>query len=66
MKAGRICETLSTVVPGRIPFDFRVLLPGLSDQLAYELRRPVDPLQPAYRDPVTLTATSQATGEMEG
>ncbi|MCP3957629.1 MAG: DUF11 domain-containing protein [bacterium] len=34
-------------------------------ELAYELRRPVDPLQLAYRDPVTLTATSQATGEVD-
>ncbi|MEM7583364.1 MAG: C25 family cysteine peptidase [Acidobacteriota bacterium] len=34
-------------------------------ELAYELRRPVDPLQGASRDPVTLSATSQATGEVD-
>ncbi|HEX9731032.1 MAG TPA: C25 family cysteine peptidase, partial [Thermoanaerobaculia bacterium] len=33
--------------------------------LAYELRRPVDPAQLAYRDPVTLAAVSQATGERD-
>ena len=31
--------------------------------LAYALRRPVDPMQLAYRDPVTLTATARSTGE---
>ncbi|MDX1431229.1 MAG: C25 family cysteine peptidase [Gammaproteobacteria bacterium] len=30
--------------------------------LAYELRRPVDPAQSPYRDPVTLTVTSLASG----
>lgn len=35
------------------------------DELAYELRRPVDAMQLAYRDPITLTATSQNTGEAD-
>lgn len=34
-------------------------------QLAYELRRAVDPLQTPYRDPVTLTATATSTGERD-
>lgn len=34
-------------------------------ELAYELRRPVDALQGAYRDPITLTATSMGTGEVD-
>lgn len=33
--------------------------------LAYQLRRPVDPMQQAYRDPVTLTATARSTGESD-
>ncbi len=41
-----------------------VPVPG-NGELAYELRRPVDPLQGASRDPVTLTAQSQATGEVD-
>lgn len=35
------------------------------NELAYELRRPVDAAQAAYRDPVTLTAISQNTGEQD-
>ena len=35
------------------------------DGLAYELRRPVDMNQLAYRDPVTLTAVSKTTGEAD-
>ena len=42
--------------------DFAV---AANSELAYELRRPVDPAQPSYRDPITLTATSQATGEVD-
>ncbi len=34
-------------------------------ELAYSLQRPVDPLQGASRDPVTLSAISQATGEVD-
>ncbi len=34
-------------------------------ELAYALQRPVDMAQLAYRDPITLTAISQATGEMD-
>ncbi len=36
-----------------------------STELAYEIRRAVDPLQPSYRDPVTLTATSVNSGETD-
>lgn len=33
--------------------------------IAYELRRPVDPSQGPYRDPVTLTAQSWASGDRD-
>ena len=32
-----IVRHINVLAPGRIPLDYRVLLPGLSDQLAYEL-----------------------------
>ncbi|MCP4663910.1 MAG: hypothetical protein GY856_51660, partial [bacterium] len=35
------------------------------EELAYELRRPVDPAQLAYRDPVTLSAVSFLTGDVD-
>ncbi len=38
---------------------------GAGGSLAYELRRPVDAAAQASRDPVTLTTTSQATGEKD-
>lgn len=41
-----------------------VAVPG-GDTVVYELRRPVDSLQAAYRDPVTLTVISQTTGEQD-
>ena len=34
-------------------------------ELAYELRRPIDPSQGPSRDPVTLTITSSNTGEID-
>jgi len=33
--------------------------------LAYELRRAIDPIQPAMRDVITLSATSRSTGEVD-
>ena len=41
-----------------------VLVAG-GGELAYELRRPVDPAQTSYRDPVTLSAISQTSGEID-
>jgi hypothetical protein len=32
-----IVRHINTLVPGRIPFDYRVLLPGYADSLAYDL-----------------------------
>ncbi len=32
-----IVRHVNALTPGRVPFDFRVLLPGYSDQLAYDL-----------------------------
>lgn len=32
-----IVHHVNTIVPGRVPFDPRILLPGYSDELAYEL-----------------------------
>ncbi len=42
--------------------DVAVLAGGL---LAYELQRPVDPSQLAYRDPITLSAESQNSGQVD-
>ncbi len=57
---------------GSIPAGFDTDTDGLPDvavaagvELAYELRRAVDPLQVITREFVTLTATSQATGESD-
>lgn len=33
-----IVEHINKLIPGRVPQDYRVLLPGFSDQLAYELK----------------------------
>ncbi len=41
-----------------------VILPGGGSRV-YELERAVDPAQGPYRDPVTLTATSAATGDQD-
>ena len=38
---------------------------GAGNELAYELRRPIDPNQGRSRDPVTLTVTSGSTGEID-
>jgi len=32
-----IVRHINTISPGKIPYDFRILLPGFADQLAYEL-----------------------------
>jgi hypothetical protein len=32
-----IVDHINHLVPGKIPYDYRVLLPGYSDQLAYDL-----------------------------
>ena len=32
-----IVQHINTLSPGRVPYDYRILLPGYSDQLAYEL-----------------------------
>jgi hypothetical protein len=32
-----IVRHINTLAPGRIPYDYRVLLPGYADSLAYEL-----------------------------
>ena len=59
--------TWDTILPG---FDTNmdgqpdVEVPG-GQQLAYELVREVDPLQEAYRDPVTLTARALSTGDVD-
>ena len=41
-----------------------VSVPG-GAELAYELRRPVDPAMGASRDPVTLTTTARSSGEVD-
>lgn len=33
-----IVQHINTIAPGRVPFDYRVLLPGYADELAYELK----------------------------
>lgn len=61
-----IVRHVNTVVPGRIPFSFKTLLPGFSDRLAYDLGliandRPFEEVRAAHR----IDLVAQAAGLSE-
>jgi hypothetical protein len=61
-----IVRHVNEVVPGRVPFSFKVLLPAYSDRLAYDLGliatdQPFEQVRPAYR----IDQIAQAAGVNE-